>query len=331
MKKMIVFLSCALLLGACTSVPEQVKDANAVVTKLVDDMPAEIPSIDIPNGEDIDDPTTEHDKAPVVDVTDNPDPGNTGGFDYSIVPEYSGEPYVEINNNVPYPMGNWEIGTEHYSPLDELGRCGVAYACVGEETMPAYGEERGNISMVKPSGWQNKMYPGLVDGDHVYHRAHILAWCLCAENNTVENLITGCAYMNELGMLPQELKVAEYIYATKNHVLYRVTPVFLEDELLCRGVLMEAKSVEDDEISFCVWCYNVQPGIVIDYSDGNSYIDGILEAEQDYVLNTKSHKVHKPECDSVKDISDKNRKDYHGKAEDLIQEGYEPCKACNPW
>ncbi len=331
MKKMIVFLSCVLLLGACTSVPEQVKDANAVVTKLVDDMPAEIPSMDIPNNGDIDVPAAEQDEAPVVDVTDNPDSGNTGVFDYSIVPEYSGEPYVEINNNVPYPMENWEIGTEYYSPLDELGRCGVAYACIGEETMPAFGEERGEIGMIQPSGWQTKKYPELIEDLFVYNRCHLIAWCLGSENDNILNLVTGTRYFNVEAMLPWETKVAEYIFLVPNHVLYRVTPVFLADELVCRGVLIEARSVEDDEISFCVWCYNVQPGIVIDYSNGDSYVEGSLKAEHDYVLNTKSHKVHIPECDSVKDISDKNRNDYHGTAEDLIQEGYEPCKACNPW
>ncbi len=269
-KKIIVAIGCVFLLSACTSVPAPVQDANVVVTQLRSDIPTDIPSIDISDVADITVPAIELEDIPPAEEQSEV----SSGFDFSAIPEYCGESYVVVNNNVPYPMDEWEIGTEYYSPLDELGRCGVAYTCAGQETMPAYGETRGEIGMIKPSGWVQHKYEGLIEPEpsFIWNRSHILGWSISAENSNPLNLITGSRYMN-LEMVPWETEVAEYIYTNKkNHVQYRVTPIFVEDELVCRGVLMEAKSVEDDAISYCVFVYNVQPGIVIDYATGENWL-----------------------------------------------------------
>lgn len=190
-------------------------------------------------------------------------------FDMSEIPEFTDEPYVLINNNVPnFPIEDYQKGAfEEYSELDSLGRCGVAYACVGKETMPT--EERGEIGQVKPSGWQTIKY-NCVDGKYLYNRCHLLGYQLTAENANKENLITGTRYLNVTGMLPFENEVADYVKSTGNHVLYRVTPIFDGEDLVAKGVQMEADSVENDEVCFNVYVYNVQPGVVIDYSTGKS-------------------------------------------------------------
>lgn len=185
------------------------------------------------------------------------------------VPEYSGQPYVIINDNEPY-FDKDDLTTqtfEKYSSLDSLGRCGVAYANIGEETMPT--EKRGNIGMIKPSGWQIKKYD-FIDGKYLYNRCHLIGYQLSGENANEKNLITGTRYMNTEGMLPFENEVADYVKDTGNHVLYRVTPVFEEDNLVADGVLMEAMSVEDRglDIEFNVFVYNVQPHVKIDYQTG---------------------------------------------------------------
>lgn len=270
------------------------------------------------------------------------------------VPEYSGEPYVEINDNQPEFEEN-ELTTEafeEYSELDSLGRCGTAEACVGEETMPT--EERGDISSVKPTGWKNKDYDN-VDGGRLYNRCHLIGFQLTGENANEENLITGTRYMNTEGMLPFENMVAEYIYETDNHVLYRVTPIFDGDDLVASGVQMEAESVEDngEGICFNVYVYNVQPQITINYATGDNWESDTAESdadlseydetdrlaspegswaeeEQTYILNVKSHKFHDPECFGVDEISGKNKREFTGTRSELIGEGYEPCGSCNP-
>ena len=190
----------------------------------------------------------------------------------SDIPAYSGSAYVTINDNVPFFTESDYTTTsyESYSPLDELGRCGVAEACVGLDLMPT--EERGSIGSVKPTGWQTAKYD-FVDGKYLYNRCHLIGYQLTAENANKQNLITGTRYLNVTGMLPFENLVADYIHETGNHVLYRVTPIFGGTDLLASGVLMEAWSVEDggDGICFNVYCYNVQPGVVIDYSDGSNH------------------------------------------------------------
>ena len=192
-------------------------------------------------------------------------------------PEFAGSPYVEINGNVPFFTDEDKEKTtfESYSELDSLGRCGVAYACVSRELMPT--EERGQIGNVKPTGWVQAKYEGVVDSQppYLYNRCHLIAYCLTAENANEKNLITGTRYMNVEGMLPFEEKVAKYLDQNDNHVLYRVTPDFRGDNLLANGVLIEACSIEDhgEGICFCVYCYNVQPGISIDYTSGISSLN----------------------------------------------------------
>lgn len=251
------------------------------------------------------------------------------------IPAYSGQPYTAVNGNVPL-FTEADMTTEafeSYSDLDALGRCGTAYACVGTETMPT--EERGDISRVKPSGWQSVKYDN-VDGGYLYNRCHLIGFQLTAENANERNLITGTRYLNIDGMLPFENMVADYIKETDNHVLYRVTPVFIGDDLVASGVVMEGKSVEDDGdgILYCVYCYNVQPGIVIDYATGDSSIAEVstddTSSAQDYILNTNSKKFHLPSCSSAADISPSNREEYHCNRQELIDQGYEPCRRCNP-
>lgn len=187
------------------------------------------------------------------------------------IPEYTGDIYVTINNNIPYFEEN-EYTTEsfeRYSELDELGRCGVAYANVCMETMPTYGEERGDISKVKPTGWKQKKY----NGEYLYNRCHLIGYQLSAENANELNIITGTRYFNVSGMLPFENKVADYIDKNENnHVLYRVTPIYDGNNYLASGVEIEAYSVEDkgEGVCFNVYVYNVQPGVSIDYTTGES-------------------------------------------------------------
>ena len=191
----------------------------------------------------------------------------------SDIPEYTGEPYIAVDGNEPdFSEEERTANTfESYSELDSLGRCGAAYACIGRDLMPA--EERGSIGQVKPTGWQTVKYEN-VDGKYLYNRCHLIGYQLTGENANEKNLITGTRYMNVDGMLPFENMVADYVKETGNHVLYRVTPVFEEDDLLASGVQMEALSVEDEgaDISYNVFVYNVQPGISIDYATGDSAV-----------------------------------------------------------
>lgn len=190
------------------------------------------------------------------------------------IPPYFGQAYVPIDDNVP-GFTEDELTTdsyEYYSPLDELGRCGFARSCVGVDLMPT--EERGSIGSVKPSGWQTVKYD-CVDGKYLYNRCHLIGFQLAGENANEKNLITGTRYLNVTGMLPFENDIADYVQRTDNHVLYRVTPVFVGTELVARGVQMEAYSVEDagDGVCFNVFAYNVQPGVVIDYATGESWLE----------------------------------------------------------
>lgn len=275
------------------------------------------------------------------------------------VPAYSGAPYVEINDNQP-EFEDYELTTvayEEYSELDNLGRCGEAKACVGEETMPT--EERKSISEVKPTGWVNEKYDS-VDGEYLYNRCHLIGFQLTGENANEENLITGTRYMNTEGMLPFENLVADYIHETDNHVLYRVTPIFEGDDLVASGVQMEAESVEDNGAGVCfnVYVYNVQPQITINYATGENWestdvvsSEGLgeedrteytdsgelaapqgswAEQEQTYIINTSSGKFHRPDCSGAKDIKEKNRQEYTGTRSELLAEGYEPCGMCEP-
>lgn len=292
-------------------------------------------------------------------------------FNAADVPAYSGEPYTAVNNNEPYFTSD-NLTTEafeNYSELDALGRCGVAYANVCLETMPT--EKRGSISEVKPTGWHSVKYDN-VDGKSLYNRCHLIGYQLTAENANQQNLITGTRYLNVDGMLPFENMVADYVKETDNHVLYRVTPIFTGDNLVADGVLMEGYSVEDegDGICFCVYAYNVQPGITIDYATGDSWLssekgnsdsssggnsavsqsaadksgtqqaavqtESVKETSApvstgtEYILNTNTKKFHYPSCSSVKQMKESNKKEYTGSRDDLIAQGYDPCKKCNP-
>lgn len=260
------------------------------------------------------------------------------------IPIYNGTAYTLLNGNQPY-FTEGEINTkplEEFSDLDQLGRCGSAIANVSKETMPT--EERGPIGSVRPSGWHTVKYNDIIEGNYLYNRCHLIGYQLTGENANEKNLITGTRYLNTEGMLPFENEVLSYIDETNNHVLYRVTPVFEGDNLLASGVTMEAISVEDrgKGLSFNVFVFNVQPGIVINYENGDSEIDldygnqtrGTSEEDTEtiekYVLNKNTHKFHRPSCESVDDMKEKNKIISYGDREDLLEQGYEPCKRCNP-
>ena len=261
------------------------------------------------------------------------------------LPAYSGTPYVIVNNNIPN-FGSSEltvVGYESYSPLDALGRCGVAIASCGKEIMPADGEERGSISSIKPSGWVQAQYDG-ISGGYLWNRCHLLGWQLSAENANKQNLITGTRYMNVDGMLPFENMVADYIRETNNHVAFRVTPIFGGNNLVCSGVQLEAYSIEDqgEGIQFNVYCYNVQPGITIDYATGNSSGNTIQPDDNDTPIddNTSGDNDEQDEQSEMVWIPSSGTK-YHSKStcsnmknptqvtkEEAEEKGYEPCKKC---
>ena len=272
--------------------------------------------------------------------------GSDFKFTYKDIPEYNGNPSVIINGNEP-AFAEDEITTdvfEKYSELDSLGRCQVAYANLCAELMPT--EKRGAIGHIRPSGWHTIKYPEYIEDNYLYNRCHLIAYSLAGENDNEKNLITGTHYMNNDGMQPFELEVLEYLrYKNSNaHVLYRVTPIYQDNELVARGVLMEALSVEDkgEGIKFCVFAYNVQPHIEIDYATGDSKIaddakqseiesqTATNSADQKYILNTHTHRFHQPGCRSVSQMSEHNKQEFHGSREELINKGYIPCGSCHP-
>lgn len=248
--------------------------------------------------------------------------------------KFDSSPYAIINENKPFFTQEeiTAVAFESYAELDALGRCGAAISSVGRETMPT--EERGSIGQIKPSGWQTVKYD-IVDGKYLYNRCHLIGFQLTGENANRENLITGTRYMNVEGMLPFENMIADFVKETGFHVMYRVTPVFKGDELVARGVLLEAISVEDkgEGILFCVYCFNAQPGIEIDYATGESSLgkkpeQSLPSQSEGYVLNTNSKKIHKKSCSSASDIAPKNRKETTESLEQLLLDGYETCKLC---
>lgn len=318
--------------------PDQTGAQNQVPDNSVDSGNAEVPTTA---------PTT------IVDVT---------GFSLSSVGEYTGKAYVAVNGNTPYFTADELTSTsfELYSDLDALGRCGTVYASIGQDLMPT--EERGSIGMVKPTGWHTVRYDDLVDGKYLYNRCHLIGYQLTGENANTSNLITGTRYLNIEGMLPFENMVADYIDETGNHVMYRVTPIFEGNNLLASGVLMEGYSVEDKGagICFCVYAYNVQPGIEIDYATGESKLAESTQPEQtpavvvptptpepevqpsdepdtgnqssqaNYILNTNTKKFHYPSCSSVDDMKEKNKQEFFGTRDEAVAQGYSPCGRCKP-
>lgn len=264
-------------------------------------------------------------------------------YDLSNIPDYDGKAYVELNGNVPEFSESEKTSSEsfeEYGKLDSLGRCTYAVSCIGKDLMPT--EKRGSIGSVKPSGWHISKYD-FVDGKYLYNRCHLIGYQLTAENANERNLITGTRYLNIEGMLPFENDVADYIEITNNHVYYKVTPIFEGNNLVANGVQMQAYSVEDNGqgISFNVYCYNVQPGVAIDYATGDNQavasssasVTSTLSDEADkktYIVNTKTKKFHNPDCDGAKKMSSSNKKKYKGTRDSLISNGYSPCQKCNP-
>ena len=248
---------------------------------------------------------------------------------------WNGQPYTAVNGNVPgfSEKDLTAASFESYSELDSLGRCGTAFACLGQDLMPR--GERGDISGIHPTGWHSVQYD-FIDGKNLYNRCHLIGWQLSGEDANRKNLITGTRYMNVEGMLPFENMVADYIKETGCHVLYRVTPVFQGSNLVADGVLMEAMSVEDqgESISFCVFVPNVQPGVAIDYTDGDSRpADAQSSPENEeaiYIVNTNTRRFHLPSCSSVREMKESNRENFTGSREELIEEGYIPCGKCRP-
>ena len=270
--------------------------------------------------------------------------GAFGGF---TVPAYSGTGYYVLNNNVPFFTESEIVSNsyETYGNLDSLGRVTTAISCLGKELLPT--GERGNIGSVYPTGWVQASY-SVIPGGYLYNRCHLIGWQLTAEDANRQNLMTGTPTMNKT-MLGFENQIADHLKEMiaeygNGHIMYRITPVFTGNNLVADGVIMEAYSVEDEgEKSFCVFVYNVQPDVHIDYATGESRMVGTPEkddtagkddgngaAKCDYVLNTNSKKIHEPDCTHVSRISDKNKEEYNGYIEDLLKDGYTKCGTCNP-
>lgn len=314
------------------------------------------------------------------------------------IPAYTGALCIDINHGMPgFTAQDEARGTfTQFSDLDFEGRCGTAFARIGPDTV--CNEKRGDISQVHPSGWVQRKY-SFVDDGMLYNRSHLIAHQLCGENANEKNLITGTRTFNAVGMLYYEELVGDYVRSTGNHVLYRVTPLFAANDLVARGVQMEAKSVEDngETIQFNVFVYNVEPGVAIDYVTGESWessetpqvtskgsatittaaaaradkaaagsangskadgesssgsgaggagsesntsdADGAgsnkassqgASEQQDYILNVKNKKFHKPDCSATSDISSANKQDFTGTRNQLIARGYSPCGICKP-
>ncbi len=361
-------LCIALLAGCTTEVETDSTDMSATLapTEVIEETPA--PDEAEPAEEELDSDSEyieeiaeegQEDEIETETTVTTSSVAASNNFDFSTIPAYSGSTYTIVNDNEPFFMDDDLTTTsyEYYSDLDELGRCGVTMACIGQDIMPT--EDRGDISSVYPSGWVQASYDD-VDGGYLYNRCHLIGYQLAGENDNEKNLITGTRYLNVEGMLPFENMVADYVEETGNHVLYRVTPIFEGDNLVASGVLMEAKSVEDDGdgVLFCVYCYNVQPGITIDYATGESWEDSengtktivyedeattvttVDEIEDDteeetasgttYILNTNTKKFHYPSCSSVDQMSEANKQEYTGSRDDVIAMGYDPCGRCNP-
>lgn len=292
-------------------------------------------------------------------------PSGNGNGGEGIEGMYEGPAFVTLNNNTP-TFTAAEITTtafEEYGALDALGRCTTVIACCGKEIMPVPGEERGSISSVKPSGWKQAEYD-IIKGKYLYNRCHLIGWQLSAENANNRNLITGTKYLNIEGMLPFENMVADYIRETENHVMYRITPIYNGNGLLPIGVQMEAYSVEDEGESICfnIFCYNIQPGVYINYATGESRLsngDMFLPAipaslspdevpdfnteeegesgtstdtgegeETLYILNKKSKKIHLPTCAYAISMSEANKEEHRGDTHTLLSEGYSLCGVC---
>ena len=267
-------LAC-FLLSACSQTARQADSTPAVsAVRSEEESSEDMIGSDSSESDGTDFGYTEAESPAKADEATLPDAVPAEEFSIDAIPEFTDDPYIEVNENRPYFTQD-DLTTEafeSYSELDSLGRCGTAYANLCRELMPT--EERGEIGMIKPTGWHLAKYEW-VDGKYLYNRCHLIGYQLAGENANEKNLITGTRYLNVTGMLPYENRTADYIESTGKHVLYRVTPIFVDDELLARGVLMEGWSVEDEGagICFCVFVYNAQPGVIIDYSTGDNQAD----------------------------------------------------------
>ncbi len=300
---------------------------------------------------DPDDPTKPSDTETVDPGLDNPGDVNLNNLTHEL---WNGtDAFMVVNGNKPL-FTKEEITTksfETYSDLDKLGRCGVTFACVGRDLMPT--EDRGEIGSVKPSGW---MYNGksnnnkydFVDGKYIYNRCHLIGFQLTGENANEKNLITGTRYLNINGMLAFENMIADAVKEDDLHVMYRVTPIYVGDNLVPEGVLMEGYSVEDEgeTIEFCLFSFNVQPGVEINYATGENWLadekapadetnpsepnESDDENKMTYILNTNSKKFHKPDCSAADKISEQNKKQVTCTREELVEDGYDPCGFCKP-
>lgn len=346
-------IACLISVTACTTTET---DSSSDTSTTVES------SIEVTSDKETSETSTEEETSVKEEVTSEVTESTTSAviadavaFDFSSIPSYSGEPYYVVNDNTPFFDAS-EVTSEsyeYYSPLDNLGRCGTAVACVGMDIMPT--EERGSIGSVKPTGWQSVRYD-CVDGSYLYNRCHLIGYQLTGENANTSNLITGTRYLNVDGMLPFENMVADFVKETEMHVMYRSTPYFEGENLLASGVLLEAMSVEDngEGVLFNVYVYNVQPDIEINYATGESKLveekttgaklpsapseETVTEAPaveeaktNSYVLNTNTKKVHKPSCSSVDTIKDGNRQDYEGTLAELEAQGYTACGRCHPF
>ena len=290
------------------------------------------------------------DSSGALDSKDNVDGpqdlvNNNSYVSLDAIPAYDGKAYVAVNNNEPFFTDSDMTTTafENYSDLDSLGRCGVAYANICKDIMPT--EERGKIGMIKPSGWHTVKYDVIKDR-YLYNRCHLIGYQLAGENANPKNLITGTRYLNVEGMLPFENLVADYVNNTGNHVLYRVTPMFSGSNLVANGVLIEAKSVEDNGggILFNVYCYNVQPGVGINYENGDSWLDGTTgsassgsdssaaensaadssNSETMVHITATGKKYHRAGCRTLK------KSDTEVTLDEAKSMGLSPCGICNP-
>ena len=234
---------------------------------------------------DTGDAASEDSSTTPIDEVENPDLNRARGVYLSSIPDYAGNPYVALRADSTHPLGTpsftldeYDRATEEgcfkkFSKLDSLGRTRKALACVGPESLGQ--GKRGDISRIHPAGWHQQRYD-FIPGQSLYNRCHLIAWSLCGENANRKNLLTGTRYLNETGMLPFEEQILNYIHDTGNHVLYRVTPMYNEEELVCRGVGLEAQSIEDHGKTLCfhVYCYNLQPHVQIDYATGRNQASG---------------------------------------------------------
>lgn len=342
MKKIITIFLFVIFLNGCTynNTTETPAETKPTVIGVIqtEEKPAEVTVVagdtSVPSEDSIT-PTPKEEREYLLTGNAETDSKTVGTDLYA--EKYNGKAYTEVNGNIPFFTDTEKAlrtPFEEYSDLDYLNRCGTAFALIGKEIMPT--EERGEIGMVKPSGWHTVKYERDIISDlYLYNRSHLLAYMLSGENANEKNLITGTRYMNVSGMLPFEEKVKRYMDNNPDGlVLYRVTPEFEGDDLVAQGVLMECYSI-DGTLSFCVFCYNIQPYIEIDYKTGDSKLSENKPTpteevkEYTYVLNTNSKKIHIPSCSSVTDMKEKNKEFTDKTLEELMEEGYVPCGICH--